>query len=243
MASSPPQTTPAARRLPAGERRAQILREAARCFGTCGFRGTTTRDVAARVGITEAALYRYFPSKEAIYAAHPRRAHGGARPDRADRAAGARAGDDRGGLHGARARDARERSRPIPSFLRLLLYSALEGHELAQPFHEAADAPPARVPVAATSRGASREGAFRDDRSRARRARLPRHGRRPPDRAAGLRPARRATRSRPRRSPTTYVAIFLDGMRARPARRARWRGASAADAALRGASASACARS
>ena len=51
------------------ERRAQILQAAAECFGTRGFRGTTTRDVAAAVGITEAALYRHFSGKEAIYAA------------------------------------------------------------------------------------------------------------------------------------------------------------------------------
>src|SRR5262245_494310 len=61
--------TPPRARKSAGERRTQILREAARCFGTRGFRGTTTRDVAAAVGITEAALYRHFPGKEAIYAA------------------------------------------------------------------------------------------------------------------------------------------------------------------------------
>ena len=57
------------RRLPAEARRAQILREAARLFASHGFKGTTTRDVAAGAGITEAALYRYFPSKEAMYAA------------------------------------------------------------------------------------------------------------------------------------------------------------------------------
>ena len=61
--------SPQARRLPADARRAQILREAAQLFGSHGFNGTTTRDVAARVGITEAALYRYFPSKEAMYQA------------------------------------------------------------------------------------------------------------------------------------------------------------------------------
>src|SRR5262245_3845406 len=66
----PPDTASApARRLPADERRAQILREAAALFGTRGFKGTTTRDVAGRVGLTEAALYRYFPSKEAMYSA------------------------------------------------------------------------------------------------------------------------------------------------------------------------------
>ena len=67
-----PEEVPAAdarRRPGAAERRAQILREAARCFGTRGFHGTTTRDVARAVGITEAALYRYFSGKEAIYAA------------------------------------------------------------------------------------------------------------------------------------------------------------------------------
>src|SRR5512139_3789005 len=64
-----PRARSGAGRRPSTERRAQILREAARCFGTRGFRGTTTRDIAAAVGITEAALYRYFPSKEAIYGA------------------------------------------------------------------------------------------------------------------------------------------------------------------------------
>jgi AcrR family transcriptional regulator len=34
-----------------------------------GFSGTTTREIAARVGITEAALYRHFEGKEALYAA------------------------------------------------------------------------------------------------------------------------------------------------------------------------------
>ena len=50
MATSPPQTTaPAARRLPADERRAQILREAAQLFGTHGFKGTTTSHSACMI--------------------------------------------------------------------------------------------------------------------------------------------------------------------------------------------------
>ena len=116
------------------ERRIQILREAARCFGTRGFRGTTTRDVAAAVGITEAALYRHFPSKEAMYAAiiDARTAvptmvsalepHAAARDDR------------RVFTQLALAIVASVES--DPSFLRLLLYSALEGHEMARPFYE-----------------------------------------------------------------------------------------------------------
>ena len=55
------------RRLAAADRREQILREAMRCFASNGFRGTTTREIAAAVGITEAALYRYFPSKQSLY--------------------------------------------------------------------------------------------------------------------------------------------------------------------------------
>src|SRR5262245_25185081 len=51
------------------ERRQRILAEATRCFAARGFAGTTTRELAAGAGVTEAALYRYFPSKEALYTA------------------------------------------------------------------------------------------------------------------------------------------------------------------------------
>src|SRR5208337_4670545 len=69
MGSDAATPLPAAPRPAAGERREQILRAAMDCFAARGFRGTTTRDIAARVGITEAALYRHFPSKEALYTA------------------------------------------------------------------------------------------------------------------------------------------------------------------------------
>ena len=122
------------RRLPADERRAQILREAARLFGSHGFNGTTTRDVATQVGITEAALYRYFPSKEAMYAAILD-----------DRIASAEllepvepiaaVGDDRA-VFTVLALTLLRSVEDDPSILRLILYSALEGHELARPFQE-----------------------------------------------------------------------------------------------------------
>jgi AcrR family transcriptional regulator len=56
-----------ARRRTAEQRKEEILRAAVRCFAECGFHGTTTRRIAGSVGITEAALYRYFASKEALY--------------------------------------------------------------------------------------------------------------------------------------------------------------------------------
>jgi len=133
----PPAAGPAReprRRRGAGERRAEILRAAARCFGTRGFHGTTTRDVAAAVGITEAALYRYFTGKEAIYAAILDARI--AAPDPiAPLEPAARAGDDRGVFAGL-ALALLQSVEADPSFLRLLLYSALEGHEMATPFHQ-----------------------------------------------------------------------------------------------------------
>lgn len=126
--------TPQTRRLPADARRAQILREAAQLFGSHGFNGTTTRDVAARVGITEAALYRYFPSKEAMYQAILDERM--AAPDLlAPLEAVAAAGDDRAVFTGLALTLLRS-VEADPSILRLLLYSALEGHELARPFQE-----------------------------------------------------------------------------------------------------------
>jgi AcrR family transcriptional regulator len=122
------------RRLPADERRAQILREAARLFGSHGFNGTTTRDVAGRVGITEAALYRYFPSKEAMYTAILDERM--AAPDLlAPLEPLAEAGDDRAVFTGLALTLLRS-VEADPAILRLVLYSALEGHELARPFQE-----------------------------------------------------------------------------------------------------------
>jgi AcrR family transcriptional regulator len=122
------------RRRSAGERRAEILRAAAHCFGTRGFHGTTTRDVAAAVGITEAALYRYFPGKEAIYAAILEE-----RIAAADLIGpiepAALAGDDRAVFTGL-ALALLHSVESDPSFLRLMLYSALEGHEMARPFQD-----------------------------------------------------------------------------------------------------------
>jgi AcrR family transcriptional regulator len=53
------------RRLPPGEREALIVAEAVRFFAENGF-GGQTRELAARLGITQPLLYRYFPTKEAL---------------------------------------------------------------------------------------------------------------------------------------------------------------------------------
>ena len=56
-------------RLPASQRRAEILRSAFPLFATHGYAGTTTRELAAAAGVTEPILYRHFPSKEALFEA------------------------------------------------------------------------------------------------------------------------------------------------------------------------------
>ena len=48
--------------------RARIEAEALRLFAAKGVDGTTIRDLALAVGVADAALYRYFASKEEIAA-------------------------------------------------------------------------------------------------------------------------------------------------------------------------------
>jgi len=56
-------------RIPAAARKASIIRSAAAIFGEKGFNGTKTREIAARAGVSEALIFKHFPSKEDLYAA------------------------------------------------------------------------------------------------------------------------------------------------------------------------------
>ncbi|OWK43595.1 Transcriptional regulator, TetR family [Fimbriiglobus ruber] len=51
------------------ERKAAILKAVRHLFAAKGFAGTTTRELAATAGVSEALLYRHFPTKEALYGA------------------------------------------------------------------------------------------------------------------------------------------------------------------------------
>lgn len=55
-----------AHRLPGPRRRAEeVIEAAAAVFAERGYHGASTRDVADRLGMRQASLYYYFPSKEA----------------------------------------------------------------------------------------------------------------------------------------------------------------------------------
>jgi AcrR family transcriptional regulator len=54
-------------RLPAEERRKQILKNAVRVFARSNYRSAKVADIAAEAGVSEALLYKFFPSKKAIF--------------------------------------------------------------------------------------------------------------------------------------------------------------------------------
>lgn len=58
-----------AARLPAAERRAQILEEAVRVFARRGYGEISTAEIAQSCGVSEPALYRYFSGKRELYLA------------------------------------------------------------------------------------------------------------------------------------------------------------------------------
>ena len=56
-------------RLPSRERRQAIVTAVQGAFADKGFDGTTTRELARAAGVSEALLYKHFPSKESLYVA------------------------------------------------------------------------------------------------------------------------------------------------------------------------------
>ena len=56
-------------RMSGTDRRNQLLEAALEVFARKGFDGATTKEVAAAAGVTEAIIFRHFPSKQALYTA------------------------------------------------------------------------------------------------------------------------------------------------------------------------------
>lgn len=56
-------------RMSGPERRAQIIDAAIALFGRHGFKGTTTKSLARASGVSEATIFKHFPTKNDLYAA------------------------------------------------------------------------------------------------------------------------------------------------------------------------------
>ncbi len=56
-------------KLSGEERRAAIIKAVRRVFAEKGFDGTTTRELADEAGVSEALLFKHFPTKEALFTA------------------------------------------------------------------------------------------------------------------------------------------------------------------------------
>ncbi len=54
-------------RLPAAERRAQLLESATKVFADAGFHNASMNDVAEHAGVTKPVLYQHFTSKRDLY--------------------------------------------------------------------------------------------------------------------------------------------------------------------------------
>jgi AcrR family transcriptional regulator len=122
-------------RVPSQERRAQILRVATKRFAKQGFNGTTTREIADRVGVKEIILFRLFPSKRELYWAVI---------DEKTREVSGRQSlehqlateTDERKMFAAIARDILVRNTTDSTLTRLLLFSGLEEHGLSERFFQ-----------------------------------------------------------------------------------------------------------
>lgn len=118
------------------DRRAQILETACKLFSEKGYRGTTTRELAAAVGVTEPVLYEHFRTKADLYAAIMEST--GQRGIEVLSALDERfreVADDRAFFHELAGLILEFYTRDEP-FIRLLLFSSLENHELKDLFHQ-----------------------------------------------------------------------------------------------------------
>jgi AcrR family transcriptional regulator len=124
-------------RMAGEERRQQILEVAVSLFSQKGFRGTTTKEIAAIAGVSEAMVFRHFATKDELYAAildHKACAGDTLDPQQVVGEAIARK-DDRA-VFERLALAALDHHEGDQEFQRLLLYSALEGHQLKDMFFE-----------------------------------------------------------------------------------------------------------
>lgn len=129
-------------RMTGDARREQILRTAVNLFSLKGFKGTTTKEIAKAAGVSEAMVFRHFENKDALYGAilDTKGCQDGVHKfpweGNHELLAAMERNDDFAVFYNI-AFDALNKHQTDVAFMRLLFYSALEEHELAERFfHE-----------------------------------------------------------------------------------------------------------
>jgi TetR/AcrR family transcriptional regulator len=116
-------------RMSAADRQHQLLEVAMSVFSRRGFKGATTKEIAAVAGVNEAVIFQHFPSKEALYSAILEiHLNTGDEEKRAEEAICMERNDDQGVFRSFILRIL-ESYRCDPMLQRVILFAALEGHE------------------------------------------------------------------------------------------------------------------
>lgn len=125
-------------RMTGDKRREQILQTAVNLFSHRGFSGTTTKEIARAAGVSEAMVFRHFSTKSELYDAilGNKACHDGIRfPwDENPILQNAIKNKDDFAVFFNFALNALTKQQEDENFMRLLFYSALEEHELAERF-------------------------------------------------------------------------------------------------------------
>jgi len=118
--------------MSAPDRKQQLLETALDLFSRKGFEGTTTKELACAAGVAEAVIFRHFPSKQALYTAVlDYKVHSGEAEDWLTETKACMDRDDDECLFRTIASRVLSSHRTDPRFERMILFAALEGHEVA----------------------------------------------------------------------------------------------------------------
>lgn len=123
---------PKKKRLTGDERRKEIIQAAMDVFSRSGFSGATTRKIAEKAEISEAMIYSHFKDKEDLYSAIIDQKMQESEPLYYPLDAVRKKDDKR--VFETIVTNFMQRYSEDTTYLRLLLFSALEGHELAGMF-------------------------------------------------------------------------------------------------------------
>lgn len=123
------------------KRREQILQTAFDLFSHRGFSGTTTKDIAKAAGVSEAMVFKHFSSKDELYGAlvEAKTCNEGFRKypweENEGVMAAMEAKDDFGVFYHFALKALNKHQEDI-AFMRMIFFSALEGHEIADRFFQ-----------------------------------------------------------------------------------------------------------